>query len=96
MTLNQFNAYLSGLTTEHPEWHYCLDIRNRDQLVLVRIMTHDDFELAVITMEAFMEEYYGKLELTVNYLYHYDDTTLGTEEQRIIDDFVKDLKNDSH
>ena len=96
MTMSQFNAYLSGLTTEHPDWHYSLDIRNSDHEVLVRIETADDFELAVITMETFMEDYGGKLELTVDYVYIYRDERLSIEENKLIDSIVESLKNDSH
>jgi len=96
MTLNQFNAYLSALKTEHPEWHYSLDIRNRDNEVLVRIENADDYELAVITMETFMEEYGGKLELTVDYVYIYRSKSLSIEENKLIDSIVESLKNDSH
>lgn len=96
MTMSQFNEYLAGLSAEHPEWHYSLDIRNSDHEVLVRIENADDAELAVITMETFIEDYGGQLELTVDYVYSYLDERLGIEENKLIDSFVESLKNDSH
>lgn len=96
MTMNQFNEFLAGLSAEHSEWHYSLDIRNSDHAVLVRIEDTDDFEIAVINMETFMEDYGGKLELTVNYVYSYRDKSLGIEENTLIDSIVESLKNDSH
>ncbi len=96
MTMNQFNEYLAGLSAEHPEWHYSLDIRNSDHAVIVSIENADDFELAVISMETFMEEYGGKLELTVNYVHSSRGERLSIEENKIIDSIVESLKNDSH
>jgi len=96
MTIGQFNQYLRELTASHPDWHYRLDIRNSDREVLVRIENADDFELGVITMEAFMEEYDGRLELTVNYLCHYGDSSLSLAERDAIETLAKELENDSH
>ena len=96
MTMNQFNEFLAGLSAEHSDWNYSLDIRNSEHAVLVRIEDIDDFEIAVINMETFIEDYGGKLELTVNYVYSYRTKSLGIEENKLIDSIVKDMENDSH
>ena len=96
MTLEQFNIHIREFRKANPCLSVQLETRNEDREVLVNIANDVGENLAVIIMEFFAEDMFGKLELTVNYLSHYKERLETAGERIAIDALVKDLENDSH
>ena len=96
MTLEQFNIYIRDFREDNPGFSVQLDTRNADREVHINISNDVGEGIAVIIMEFFVEEMFGKLELTVNCLSHYYERLATAGERIAIDGFAKDLENDSH
>ena len=95
MTLEQFNIYIRDFRKANPGLAVQLETWNADREVHINISNDVGEGIAVIIMEFFVEDMFGKLELTVNYLSHYYERLATAGERIAIDGFAKDLENDS-